>query len=63
MHVSLNAVEESVRFSIPAGKRKNYPYLSAIRDTKEERSFPDLTQESEAEKWIKSTPDSFLLHS
>lgn len=40
-------------------EEKNYPYLSAIRDTKEERSFPDLTQESEAEKWIKSTPDSF----
>ena len=34
-------------------EEKNYPYLSAIRDTKEERSFPDLTQESEAEKWIK----------
>ena len=33
-------------------EEKNYPYLSAIRDTKEERSFPDLTQESEAEKWI-----------
>lgn len=40
-------------------EEKNYPYLSAIRDTKEEGSFPDLTQESEAEKWIKSTPDSF----
>ena len=37
-------------------EEKNYPYLS---DTKEEGSFPDLTQESEAEKWIKSTPDSF----
>ena len=40
-------------------EEKNYPYLSAIRDTKEEGNFPDLTQESEAEKWIKSTPDSF----
>lgn len=38
---------------------KNYPYLSAVRDTKEEGVLPDLTQESEAEKWIRSTPDSF----
>lgn len=28
---------------------KNYPYLSAVRDTKEEGVLPDLTQESEAE--------------
>ena len=38
---------------------KNYPYLSAVRDTKEEGVLPDLTLESEAEKWIRSTPESF----
>lgn len=38
---------------------KDIPYLSAVRDTEKEESFPDLTQEDEAEKWILSAPDSF----
>ena len=38
---------------------KHYPYLSAVRDTEEEQSVPDLTREEEAEKWIRSTPESF----
>ena len=33
-------------------KYKNHPYPSAVRDTKEEGVLPDLTRESEAEKWI-----------
>jgi SpoIID/LytB domain protein len=40
------------------------PYLSAVRDSKDavdsdSQSFPDLTIESNAEKWIRSAPVSF----
>ena len=38
---------------------KTYPYLSAVRDTADGKQLPDLTDEKEAERWIKSEPDSF----
>ena len=40
---------------------KQYPYLSAIRDAEKEenRPLPDLTQEAEAEYWIRKAPKSF----
>ena len=40
---------------------KDYPYLTAVRDVEEEeqRPFPDLTQEKEAERWIRTSPISF----
>ena len=39
----------------------HYPYLSAIRDTEKEENLPlpDLTQEKEAEHWIRKAPKSF----
>ena len=36
-----------------------HPYLSPLRDCEDEHDFPDLTVESNAEKWILSSPDSF----
>ncbi len=40
---------------------KNYPYLSAQRDAdkEESRKLPDLTDEKEAEHWIRTSPTSF----
>ena len=40
---------------------KHYPYLSALRDAEEEenRPLPDLTNEEEAEHWIRKAPKSF----
>lgn len=40
---------------------KHYPYLSAVRDAEEEenRPLPDLTNEKEAEHWIRKAPISF----
>lgn len=38
---------------------KQLPYLKSIRDTKEGSPLPDLTQEEEAEKWIRSSPKAF----
>ncbi len=36
------------------------PYLAPVRDASfSDTSFPDLTDEGEAEKWIRSTPQSF----
>lgn len=35
-----------------------HSYLIALRDSKE-NSFPDLTQEKEAEKWIRTAPEAF----
>lgn len=35
------------------------PYLSAIRDTEKETVNHDLTQEKEAQKWIRGNADSF----
>ena len=40
---------------------KHYDYLSAVRDTDKEegRPLPDLTDEKEAEHWIRKAPASF----
>lgn len=38
---------------------KNMPYLTATRDTATETTAPDLTNEVEAERWVRSTPASF----
>lgn len=40
---------------------KNLPYLKAVRDADqgENRPFPDLTTEEEAERWIRTSPASF----
>ena len=40
---------------------KHYPYLTSVRDAEEEEnlSFPDLTKEEEAERWIRKAPKSF----
>ena len=40
-------------------ENKKYPYLTAVRDDKSDTAMPDLTIEEEADKWIRSTPDSF----
>ena len=37
---------------------KHFPYLSAVRDT-EDQLRPDLTNEEEAEKWIRQAPQSY----
>ena len=36
-----------------------YPYLSKLRDHKAHTDIPDLTQEAEAQKWIRSYPESY----
>ena len=36
-----------------------HPYLVKLRDDENSTSIPDLTQESESEKWIKSSPSAF----
>ena len=36
-----------------------YPYLAKLRDHKEHTDIPDLTQEAEAQKWIRSYPESY----
>ena len=38
---------------------KHLPYLEARRDVAGNEPLPDLTQEAEAERWIRSAPDSF----
>ena len=40
---------------------KHYPYLTSVRDAEAEDnlSFPDLTKEEEAERWIRKAPKSF----
>ena len=40
---------------------KHHPYLTSIRDAEKEEnlSFPDLTKEEEAERWIRKAPKSF----
>ena len=40
-------------------ENKKYPYLTAVRDDKNDTAMPDLTIEEEADKWIRPTPDSF----
>lgn len=36
-----------------------HPYLTARRDSVDEMKYPDLSIESEAEKWILSSPEAF----
>ena len=36
-----------------------HPYLVKLRDDKSGASLPDLRQEAEAEKWIRTSPDAF----
>lgn len=38
---------------------EHHSYLTAVRDSMNDSNLPDLTQENEAEKWIRSTPDAF----
>ena len=40
-------------------ENKKYPYLTAVRDDKNDAAMPDLPIEEEADKWIRSTPDGF----
>jgi SpoIID/LytB domain protein len=42
-------------------EEKHYPYLTAVRDAEEEEhsELPDLTQEKEAQYWIRKAPHSF----
>jgi SpoIID/LytB domain protein len=40
-------------------EEKHLPYLSKQRDSKTDTSLPDLTNEAEAEKWIRSNPTAF----
>ena len=40
-------------------EEKKLPYLSKQRDSKTDTSLPDLTNEAEAEKWIRSKPTAF----
>lgn len=42
-----------------AWENKKYPYLSAIYDSVKNYPLPDLTKETEAEKWIRTIPDAF----
>lgn len=36
-----------------------YPYLAKQRDSKLQTKLPDLTQEAEADHWIRSSPEAF----
>ena len=40
---------------------KHFPYLESVSDSDlgKEATLPDLTQESEADRWIRSTPQAF----
>ena len=40
-------------------EEKHLPYLSKQRDSKTDTSLPDLINEAEAEKWIRSKPTAF----
>lgn len=43
-------------------ENRNFPYLSSVRDVDKEKRpqrLPDLTQEQEAERWIRTSPTSF----
>jgi SpoIID/LytB domain protein len=40
-------------------EEKDYPYLIGKRDLKEETPLPDLTNEEEAEQWIRTSPPAF----
>lgn len=36
-----------------------YPYLAQQRDSKTHATLPDLTQEAEADRWIRTSPEAF----
>lgn len=38
---------------------KHFPYLEAVGDTKDNSPLPNLTQEEEAEHWIRTEPSAF----
>lgn len=38
---------------------KRFPYLRRKRDWSDNRDLPDLTQEAEADRWIRTAPDAF----
>ena len=38
---------------------KHFPYLEAVGDTKDNGPLPNLTQEEEAERWIRTEPSAF----
>ena len=40
-------------------ENKHYPYLEAVCDTNKDYPLPDLTQEEEAERWIRTEPSAF----
>lgn len=40
-------------------ENKHHPYLEAVCDTDNNHQLPDLTQEEEAERWIRTTPSAF----
>ena len=40
-------------------ENRDFPYLSAVRDTEESGPAPDLTDEKQAEHWIRTTPEAY----
>lgn len=38
---------------------EEHPYLQAVRDAKAGTALPDLTDEAEAERWIRTAPEAF----
>ncbi|MDR0962727.1 MAG: SpoIID/LytB domain-containing protein [Mediterranea sp.] len=42
-----------------AWEEKDYPYLKKRRDSVTDTRLPDLQQEAEAERWIRSEPEAF----
>ncbi len=36
-----------------------HAYLTTLRDSEETKAFPDLTNEQEADRWIRTAPDAF----
>lgn len=38
---------------------EHHAYLTAVRDSRKDAPIPDLTKEEEADKWIRTSPDSF----
>ena len=40
-------------------ENKDYPYLTAIRDNEKAENIPDLTDEKQAENWIRTSPEAY----
>ena len=40
-------------------ENRDFPYLSAVRDAKENGTIPDLTDEKQAETWIRTAPEAY----